>query len=266
MRNFYLALVRYRDHLLFILILIISIILLFNNESPNISILRGKATDLFSVFSKPVKWFRSIAILEEEAAVLREENLLLSLRLESMVNLEEDNTRLREILNYKRDSQLQMIPAQVTNKGISANMNTLTIDVGSAQGVQRNMAVITPNAVVGKTIAVGRHSSVVQIISDVNFRLSVQILPSRARGILRWVYGDLCEIREVQKNFEVNVGDRVLTSGFSDIYPKNLPVGEIIGFRDERNSFQKIITVKIAEQLGSLMNVFVIAVQEDVVQ
>jgi len=154
----------------------------------------------------------------------------------------------------------------VINKGITSNMNTITIDVGTDQGVKRNAPVMTPNGVIGKSVVVGRHSSIIQVISDVNFRLSVQVMPSGARGILSWVYGDLCEIREVQKNSEINIGDRVLTSGFSDIFPKNLPVGEVTGIREERGSYQKIVSVRFAENLGSLINIFVITEQNDAVE
>ena len=91
-------------------------------------------------------------------------------------------------------------------------------------------------------------------------------MPSGARGILSWVYGDLCEIKEVQKNSEINIGDRVLTSGFSDIFPKNLPVGEVTGIREERGSYQKIVSVRFAENLGSLINIFVITEQNDAVE
>ena len=166
-----------------------------------------------------------------------------------MFNLVSENEQLKTLLDYKRSSTLSLLPARVINKGITANMNTITIDVGFNQGVKRNLAVLTPNGIIGKIVSVGNRTSIVQVITDVNFRLSVQIIPSGARGILRWVYGDECEIREVQKNSNISVGDRVTTSGFSDIFPKDLPVGIVTGVRDERGSFQKIVSVKFDENL-----------------
>jgi rod shape-determining protein MreC len=261
MRKIYLALIRQRDHLVFLFAVIISLTLIISNDSQDVAIFRGKVNDIFSFIYKPVSWFRAMAVVDEEAALIREENIVYSLQIESMRNLAVENQRLREMLNYKRESQLKLLPAKVINKGITVNMNTLTIDVGSHNGIKQNYPVITSKGVIGKTIIVGNQSSVVQILSDVNFRLSVQVMPSGARGILRWVYGDICEIREIQKNSEINVGDRVITSGFSDIFPKNLPVGEVIGIRDEIGSFQKIVSVRFPEQLGSLINLFVIIEQ-----
>ncbi len=264
MRNIYLALVKQRDHVAFIFALLISFTLILTNESQNISIIRGKANDLFSRFYQPVAWLRSMTIVESEAAVLREKNIQLQLQIESMLDLASENEQLKTLLNFRRASNLSLLPSRVVNKGITSNMNTITIDVGTEHGVTRNSAVLTPNGVIGKTVSVGARTSIVQIITDVNFRLSVQVLPSGARGILRWVYGDECEIREVQKNSEINVGDRVITSGFSDIFPKDLPVGKVSGIRDERGSFQKIVSVTFEENLGSLINLFVIMEIDDV--
>ncbi len=202
MRNIYLALIRQRDHVAFFLAVLISFSLILSNNTQDIVILQGKANDIFSFLYKPVARLRSMAVVEVEAAVLREKNIQLKLQIESMLNLVAENEQLKNLLKYKRESQLTLLPAKVINKGLTSNLSTITIDVGSNQGVGLYSSVLTPNGVIGKTVAVGKYSSIVQVISDVNFRLSVQVLPSGARGILRWVYGDLCEIREVQKSSE----------------------------------------------------------------
>lgn len=266
MRNIYLALIRQRDHVVFFIAFLLSFSLILTNDSRDIAILRGKANDFFAVLYQPVAWIRTMTFVEDEAALLREKNIQLQLQVESMLNLAAENERLKDLLNYQRSSKFKLMPAQVINKGITANMSTITIDVGSIHGVMRNVPVLTPNGVIGKTVAVGNRSSIVQVISDVNFRLSVQVMPSGARGILRWVYGNECEIREVQKNSEIHVGDRVLTSGFSDIFPKDLPVGTVTGIRDERGSFQKIVSLEITEKLGSLINIFVLTESQDAVE
>ena len=102
-----------------------------------------------------------------------------------------------------------------------------------------------PEGVIGKTIQVGNSASIVQFITDHNYRLSVRILPSGATGILRWRGNNICEIREVQKNVNIEIGDQVVTSGFSDIYPPGLPVGDVAGVYDERGNYQKVVNVTI---------------------
>ena len=95
-------------------------------------------------------------------------------------------------------------------------------------------------------------------ISDNNFRLSVRIMPSGAVGILRWFDSNTCKVYEIQKNVEVNIGDRVITSGFSKIYPPKLPVGTVSGVYDERGSYQKVINVSIQNDFESIQNVFIV--------
>ena len=104
----------------------------------------------------------------------------------------------------------------------------------------------------------GETSTIVQSISDVNFRLSVRIYPSGATGILRYLNSNICEIREIQKNAEISIGDNVVTSGFSYIYPDDLPVGEVIELIEERGSFQKVAKIRISPNLSSILNVFII--------
>ena len=61
-----------------------------------------------------------------------------------------------------------------------------------------------------------------------------------------------------QKNVEISIGDKVITSGFSDIYPSGLPVGKVVAVNDERGSFQKVINVNSPNDLSAFQFVFVI--------
>ncbi|MBT3479507.1 MAG: rod shape-determining protein MreC [Candidatus Marinimicrobia bacterium] len=196
--------------------------------------------------------------LQEETQFLREKNIQLTLELESLLNAEKENVSLRYLLRFKRESQLKLMAAKVVNMGASSNLSSITLDIGSNHGVLVNQPVLVPGGVIGKTVVVGKESTIVQIINDINYRLSVRTMPSGNTGILRYIANDICEIRELQKNAKISIGDKVVTSGFSQIYPKNLPVGEVVEVIDERGSFQKIAKVRIQPKLGALLNVFLV--------
>ena len=171
----------------------------------------------------------------------------------------DENIRLKELLSFKRESNLKIFPARVINMGASPHLSSsLSIDIGSESEVSINDPIMTPNGIIGKTVIVGRNKSIVQLINDVTFRLSVRIKPSGSTGILRWLDKDLYLINEVQKNSNVEVGNHVVSSGFSDIFPNDLPVGKVVKITEERGSFQKSVIVKINENIGSIMNVFVV--------
>ena len=258
MYGIYLTIVKHKDHFVFAFAIIFSTFILLNNESPKMSIIRGKATDVVSFFSSPFAWIQSLMFLEEENQVLREKNLELSLKVESMLNLQNENNALMEMLEFKKNKKFIIKSAKVVNKGIQPNLLSIIIDRGTVDGVKNNLPVLTPKGVVGKTIEASKNNSIVQLISDANFRLSTRILPSGATGILRFVNGETAEIREVQKNVVINIGDKVVTSGFSDIYPAGLPVGTVKGVYQDRGSFQKVVSIYLPNDLNAFQHVFII--------
>jgi len=261
MRILYLILLKRKDIFTLVLSVILSLLMLSNGEADNVRLLRSKANRFFTILYSPITWIRSLALIEEEAALLREKNLQLAFQIESMSYLLEDNIKLEELLDFQQESKMTILPARVTNMSASPYVSSLSIDIGLESGVEENDPVITPKGIIGKTTIVGDNATIVQLINDVNFRLSVRIKPSGSTGILRWLDGDLYLIKEVQKNANVNIGNKVITSGFSDIFPNDLPVGEVVNITDERGRFQKSVVVKINENIGSIINLFVIVDQ-----
>ena len=259
MRTFYLIITKHKDIFALIFSIILSLMMLANGDSDNLRLLRSKSNRIFAYIYSPITWVRTKALIEEEALLLREKNLQLTFQLESMRYLLDENNRLKRLLNFKRESQLNLYPARVINMGASPHLSSsLSIDIGSNSGVSVNDPIMTPNGIIGKTVIVDDQESIVQLINDVTFRLSVRIKPSGSTGILRWLDKNIYMIKEVQKNSNVEVGNQVVTSGFSDIFPSDLPVGEVINITDERGRVHKSVVVKINENIGSTMNLFVI--------
>ena len=258
MRNLYLFFLKYKDHFIFLFFVFCSITILLKNDNPNTHLIRGKLSDKFSIISSPFAWVRSMKQLEEETLLLREKNIQLTLKMKSMLRANEEYDSLLTLLELKEDSNLELIAANVINSGSSSNLSSITLDIGRNHGIKVGQAVLVPEGIIGKTVVVGNTSSIVQVLNDVNFRLSVRILPSGNIGILRYLKDDICEIRELQKNAQISIGDNVVTSGYSQIYPKSLPVGEVIEVLDERGSFQKVAKVRIRSNLGSLLHAFII--------
>jgi len=193
-----------------------------------------------------------------ENKLLREQLILLSLEKESMLVQSMENDRLKEMLDLKQSLQINLIPTKVTSMGLTANLTAITINIGSEDGVQKNDPVMTHLGVIGKVYSVSNNYSTIQLINDSDFRMGVKFIPSAETGILRWKSNNICEVREVYKNAEINVGDIVTTSGLSDIFPDDLPVGKVVSVVNDRIQFQKIVNVKIDERLNNLRYVFVI--------
>ncbi len=245
-----------KHHFTFILFVILSFILIYNSNSNNL-----KPPFFYKIttyLASPITRLTQLSQALRENATLRERLMVLSLENETLLEYEVENVRLREMLDFKRESEIEMIPAKVTSMGLVSNLLSMTVDIGSDVGVTKNNPVITPSGIIGKISIVNNHLSVVQLISDPDFRVGVRFLPSGATGILRWRMNNICDVREVYKNSNVNVGDMVVTSGLSDIFPAGLPIGIVSSVGNDRSQFQKVVSVQIEENLSSVLHVFVI--------
>ena len=253
----------YQEKITLAFCLIVSFFLIFNNDSDVIKNAKINSLNSFSFLYQPFNWLDNQLFLNKKLEVLSSENLRLSLENQVLKVHETENIRYREFLNFKRRENLDFVGADVISKGVTANMSSIIINRGSNDGVSKNLPVLSSNGVIGKTIQTGNEATIVQLISDANFRLSSRIIPSGATGILRFINNNTAQIREVQKNVNINIGDKVVTSGYSDIYPAGLPVGTVKGVYQDRGSFQKIVNVTLSNNLNSFQYVFIITNEYD---
>ncbi len=251
-----------KHHLVFILAIFFSLIIINNSNSAAIKPLQHTINNFSTIVNSPFARFNLLIKTAKENELLQEKLIVLSLEKETLLEYEFENDRLKEMLDFKRGSTVDMIPAKVLNMGLQPNLLSMTVDVGSESGVEKNNPVIIPSGIIGKIVKVSNHSSVVQLISDPNFRIGVRFLPSGATGILRWRINNTCEVREVYKNSIINVGDKVVSSGLSDIFPEGLHVGTVSSVADARNEFQKVVSVQIEENLSSVIYAFIIINEE----
>jgi len=169
-----------------------------------------------------------------------------------------ENDYLREFLNFQDREKYKFVGSDVISRGNTSNLNTILIDTGFESGVKKNNPVLSSRGVVGKIIASSANTSVVQLISDGNFRLSVRVMPSESEGILRWRSNTICEIFEVKKTSDINIGDSVVTSNLSTYFPPDLPIGKVISIHDKSDSFNKVVRLELHSDLSKLNQLFVI--------
>ena len=236
----------------------LSIFLIFSSENEKVQSFRIYTADKFSFLYQPFNWIDNQSFLTKRIEVLASENLKLNLENQILSSNELENKRLRAFLDFKAKRDHNFIGSDVISKGTSSNLNAFLINQGSNSGVKKNDPVLSSRGVVGKIIAVSDDHSSVQLISDGNFRLSVKIMPSESEGIMRWKNNQICEIFEVKKTAEVNIGDIVLTSDLSSYFPPNLPVGEVVSIYDKSDSFNKIVRLELYADLSTINQLFII--------
>ena len=190
---------------------------------------------------------------------LRRQVADLQVRLQGEHALAERAARLQELMGLKTQSELPTVAAEVIAGNPDPTMRTVTINRGTAEGVQADMAVIAPRGVVGRVIGpVGRHAARVQLIVDRNAAAGALSERTRAGGMITGVEANPPLRMELVSNFaDIKAGDAIVTSGIDGIYPKGYVIGQVER-SDHGAGLYRTITVRPAVDFGSLEEVLVV--------
>ena len=165
--------------------------------------------------------------LEKENQALKKELQELKLHMNRYREADLANQRLRALLNFKKSIATPLLPAQLVAFDPSGWFQTILIDKGRNDGVVQDMAVVSAEGLVGRVIGVSNHHAKVLLILDGNSAVDAYIQRSRTRGVLVGLGRELCLLKYVQRNEDVQVGDKVISSGMGGVFPKGLLVGTV---------------------------------------
>jgi rod shape-determining protein MreC len=167
--------------------------------------------------------------------------------------------RLQALLAFKEQYIAATVAAQVIGTSGSDRSRMLTLDKGSAEGLRPEQAVMTPDGAVGKLRDVFPHSAQLLLLNDASSGAGVILVSSRIRAILRGNAEGGMEIDNLTSDSRIKVGEKVVTSGGDMIFPRGLPVGEIVSIApDPRHQPYTTIKVRPWSNLARLEEVLVI--------
>jgi len=191
---------------------------------------------------------------------------LARLKLEQ-VRLREDAgqaQRLQALLGFRERYVGQTMAAQVIGASGSEQSRVLYIDKGARDGVKIDMAVITPDGVVGKIKDVFPLSSQIILINDRDGGAGVILQNSRLQGVLSGTPQGELKVKYIMADENVSVGEPVVTSGGDRIFPKGMPVGTVSEVSPDREGDPFLsIKVKPASNLSQLEEVLIVTRQSE---
>ncbi len=253
MRNLLLLLNRYNSFIVFVFLEIISIYLIvnYNNRQKEISIysynlISGK---IQNKYNNAVGYIN----LKEKNRQIQSDNAMLLQKC--------FNTGYREISHDSTFEKFEVIPGIVCNKSIDKRNNRITIANGTNSGIKKGMGVISIDGIVGVVRSVNEKFASVLPLNNTKSNTSVSIKGKGYFGILRWEPYNykMMKLESVPKHADVAVGDTVITSGFSTIFPKGIDVGIVKKINDKRGSNYFDIDVALNNDLSLVDNVYVIS-------
>ncbi len=140
-------------------------------------------------------------------------------------------SQLKNLLDLAGRGGYKVVAAKVINRGSAATFKqTITIDVGSTDGVAKNMTVISDGGLVGVVKSVTSNSSIVLLMSDPTFKVGVRIVGTQGIGVISGQGGDSYLLQLLDATGEIKVGDKLVARGSENgrPYVPGVPVGEVI--------------------------------------
>lgn len=263
MRNLLEFLAKYNHWFVFLILEVVSMVLLFQYNSYQGSAWFSSAN---AVTGKLYEWdanvetFFSLTKVNQELtqrnAYLEQEVQKLS---DSLVSVTKDSSI------YHRDQfallrNYRLVPAKVVANSVDKPGNLMTIDKGSADGIHKDMGVISGTGVVGIVYLVAEHYAIVIPVLNTKSNISCMIQNRGYFGYLRWKGGvsDLAYLEEVPRHAHFKLGDYVVTSGYSAVFPPGVRVGRILHVFNSADGLSYRVQLRLSTDFARLRDVCVI--------
>lgn len=223
-----------------------------------------------SLFSKPAHYITNVIGNIDGILNTYEENKRLKARLTeyaenqaTLVDVQAENKRLREIIGKEENLRAyEPVHATVISRNPDQWEEKIIIDKGGVHGIKENMAVITANGLIGKIILVNKFTSTVELLSteNRNFRVAAVIPGEKpAFGLVEGYDRTRRELimKRIDSSFEVEVGQKVVSSGLGGIFPAGLLIGEVTEVSTDDYGLTKLVYIRPAAEFSMLDHVMV---------
>lgn len=263
MRNLIDFLTRHNHWFLFILLEVLSFVLLFHYNSYQGSVWFSSAN---AVSGKVFEWNASVTqyfSLVDVNKTLTERNIYLERQVEQLTEQLEKAGRDSTEIERMQTSVLKdcnTIQAKVVSCSLNKLNNFITIDKGYADGVRKDMGVVCGTGVVGIVYLVSEHYSVlIPVLSSVS-NISCTIRSRGYFGYLHWKGGSPEEayIDDIPRHARFKLGDVIVTSGYSSVFPPGIVVGKIKHVYNSANGLSYRLKITLSTDFGRLRDVCVI--------
>jgi len=204
-------------------------------------------------------WTNYVALqdVRAENARLKEEVASLRIDLQQEQALASQSRTLQDLLDLKAALKLQTTAASVIAGGASPEFRTMTIDKGSGDGVLSDMPVLAPGGIVGRVVMPTTRASKVQLLIDRDAAAGAIVERSRAQGVVVGTGTDRFRLDHVPGTADIQVGDRIVTSGIEGIYPRGFLIGQIESIDRQSGDFTNVV-VRPAVEFSALETILVV--------
>jgi rod shape-determining protein MreC len=264
MRNLINFLIKYNSWLLFIALEVVSFVLLFHYNQYQDSYFFNSANVVTGKIYEISGGITSYFNLKSVNRDLLDRNMELETKISNLEKaLRGRQVDSMQIVSLERlpQSSYVLYKANVINNSLNLVDNFITIDEGSSVGIRPDMGVVDANGVVGIVYETTKHYATVISLLNSRSNISCKIVGSNYFGTLRWDHSDPqhAYLEDLPRHAQFNLGDTVVTSGYSSVFPEGIMVGTVDDMGDSENGLSYLLKIKLATDFGRISDVRVIA-------
>jgi len=256
MRSLIRLLIKNYPFLLFIILEVISVVFIINyNSFQRASFLNSSnalTASVYNSYSSVVQYFH----LAKVNALLSEENARLQNELDHFKRAGEDSLAFRT----KQDTSFAFISARVINNSVNKQQNYLTLDKGRKDGVKPDQGIVSPDGIVGIVTHVSESYAMGLSVLNPRWSVSAKLKKNGFFGSLKWNGTDYkrASLNEIPFHIDLQVGDTVVTSGYSSVFPEGIMIGTVDAFEQPPGESYYTIDVLLSADFKSVTYVHLI--------
>ena len=248
----------FKEYIVLVFLILISLIILTQNNNPGVQKIRAVAFGSFATITSVINDLFSITDLKKENAELRKTNAKLMIQISKLRQYGIINNELKGLVAFKDSTNFPLIPASIVSRSLSMTQNMVTLNAGEKDSVLPGMPVVNDQGFIGIIQSTSDNYSIAKTLNNVDLKLAVMDERSRINGIMKWT-GEELIIIDIPYTYDIEVGDRIITSEISSIVPVPIPVGIVEEFKTGETGVFSYIRVKPFVDIITLENVFILA-------
>jgi len=257
MRGLLRYLIKNYAFLLFIFLEVVSLLFVFNfNKYQRVQYLNSSnqmTASVYNSFHSVVEYFSLTKVnqsLAEENAKLKSSNKLSSEILSDSIS----TSFIQKKTAYK------YISALVINNSVNKTLNYITLNKGRKDGVKQDMGIVSPQGIVGVVVTVSENYAMGFSVLNKRWGASAKLKKSGYFGPIEWSGGDyqIAKLMEIPFHVELAVGDTIVTSSYSAVFPEGILIGTIHSFEQPKGESFYQIKIKLATDFKSIHYVEVV--------
>ena len=263
MRNLLDFLARHNHWFVFVLLEVISAVLLFKYNSYQGSVWFSSANAVsgrvYEASAAVGQYFSLVTVNRQ----LTQRNVYLEREVARMAQEHAEATADSSYLQRLQNNQsnhYRSVPARVVSSSLDRLNNFITIDKGEADGVKKDMGVVCGTGIVGIVYLTSAHYSVLIPVLNSKSNISCSIRGRGYFGYLHWMGGvpDEAYLDDVPRHARFRIGDVIVTSGYSSVFPPGMLVGKVMRVYNSANGLSFRLRIKLTTDFGNLRDVCVI--------